>query len=102
MRPIVGQTQTFTTELRLGNVLTDAPQITFQYKITDGNPSCEPTRSVVPSHDGTGTYSAKVTNYAAGMFYPRWDTDGLYDIAEEKPFRVYRSAHEKRNTNDYI
>lgn len=101
-RPIVGQTQSFATEVRLNGELTDSPDIKFLYKIAGGDPACEATREITPTHIGLGTYAVTVVNYQAGTFYPRWDTDGTLDIAQERPFRVYRSAHSNGNNNDYI
>lgn len=65
--------------VRVNGVLTDADDITFQWKMgLYGRP-----QSVTPEKTATGTYRVPVTPLVGGNLYYRWDTEGTLDTAAE-------------------
>lgn len=79
MRYYAGSTIALQQTVTVGGVLTDAPQITFKWKI--GRLGTEAT--VVPTRVSVGLYTVSITPTAGGDLYYRWDTDGVLDTAQE-------------------
>jgi 6-phosphogluconolactonase (cycloisomerase 2 family) len=78
-RYYAGTTITLSQAVRVSEVLTDASDITFMWKV--GKYGTEAT--VTPTHDGTGLYSVSITPDRGGDLYYRWDTEGDLDTAAE-------------------
>jgi hypothetical protein len=74
-----GTTITLTNAVRVADVLTDAAEITFQWRmgLTGTITSVTPTRTAL------GTYEASITPLTGGNLYYRWDTEGDLDTAAE-------------------
>lgn len=74
-----GSSITFTTQVTVNGVLSDAAAISFKWKI--GRSGAETT--VTPIHAGSGIYEATIVPTEAGALFWRWDTDGTIDQAKE-------------------
>ena len=83
----VGETKTLQTEFMVGKTDVDTPAITFKYKI--GKFGSE--KTITPTHNGTGIYTAAVTPDTSGYLYARWDTDGTYDAVIEPTYFIKES-----------
>jgi hypothetical protein len=78
-RIYAGTTITLSVNVTVSDVLTDAPQVYFKWKM--GLYGTE--TSVTPTHDGTGLYEVSITPLEGGDLYYRWDTEGTLDVAQE-------------------
>lgn len=76
--------------VRVNDVLTDANDITFTWKM--GLYGCP--QSVTPERTATGTYRVPVTPLTGGNLYYRWDTEGALDTAAEGVLSIADSQFE--------
>lgn len=86
-RYYAGMTLTFNQTVRVADVLTDADDIYFKWKI--GKRGIEHTET--PTHDSTGTYSVSITPTEGGDLFYRWDTEGDLDVAAEGVLNIAAS-----------
>lgn len=82
-----GSTITLGNTVRVDGVLTDAAQITFQWRmgLTGTITSVTPTRTAL------GTYEVSITPLKGGNLYYRWDTEGELDTAGEQTLSIQDS-----------
>lgn len=89
MRLYPGMKATFTTTVYgTDGLQTDAPDLTFKFKIGLYG---EETSST-PTRTGLGAYSATIDIPSSGNLYYRWDTDGALDVAKEGVVNIARTA----------
>lgn len=78
-RYYAGTTITLSQSVRVSDVLTDAADIYFKWKM--GLRGTENTET--PEHISTGSYEVEITPDQGGDLYYRWDTEGTLDVAQE-------------------
>jgi hypothetical protein len=78
----------FAATVRFNGELSNAPQITFIYKV--GKHGTETT--ITPTNVGIGTYVVELVPNGSGHLSYRWDTDGDLDVAQEGIVNIKESA----------
>lgn len=82
----VGETFTVTTTVtdRTTRLPTDADDITCQYVIKPYGTLT----TLTPTRLSEGVYSVQITPDIPGSCYISWDTDGDYDVADERVVNI--------------